>query len=60
MKTMVVVAIAILCAVGVMVAVFAMGGAYQQELFDDYLEDSQNRPSQKPQDLVNMPSFDVP
>ncbi|NIM25267.1 MAG: hypothetical protein GTN35_02025 [Nitrososphaeria archaeon] len=60
MKTIAVVAIAILCAVGVLFAVFVMGGAYQQELFDDYLEDSQNPPSQRPQSPVNMPSFDVP
>ena len=60
MKTLAVVAIAILCAVGVMVAVFVMGGSYQQELFDDYLEDSQNPPSQRQQNPVNMPSFDVP
>lgn len=60
MKTIAVVAIAILCAVGVMVAVFVMGGAYQQELFDDYLDDSQNPPSQRQQNPVNMPSFDVP
>ena len=60
MKTIAVVAIAILCAVGVMVAVFVMGGSYQQELFDDYLEDSQSPPSQRQQNTVNMPSFDVP
>ena len=60
MKTIAVLAIAILCAFGLMVAVFVMGGAYQQELFDEYLEDSYNPSSQKQQSPVNMPSFDIP
>ena len=60
MKTIIVVGIAILCAIGIMVAVFAVGGAYQQELFDEYLEDSQDKPSQIQPSPVNMPTFDVP
>ena len=59
MKTLVVVAIAVLCALGIMVAVFVLGGAYQQELFKEYMEDSQDT-SQRQQNPIDMPSFDVP
>ena len=60
MKTIAVVAIAILCAIGVMTAVFVLGDAYQQELFEEYLEDSQDKPSQRQEGTVNLPSFDIP
>ena len=59
MKTLVVVAIAVLCALGIMVAVFVLGGAYQQELFKEYMEDSQDT-SQRQQNPIDIPSFDVP
>lgn len=59
MKTLVVVAIAVLCALGIMVAVFVLGGAYQQELFKEYMEDFQDT-SQRQQNPIDMPSFDVP
>ena len=59
MKSLVVVAIAVLCALGIMVAVFVLGGAYQQELFKEYMEDSQDT-SQRQQNPIDMPSSDVP
>ena len=42
LKTIVIIAIAIICTVGILSAVFVIGGAYQQELFEDYLEDSES------------------
>ncbi len=56
---MVIVAIAVLCSVGVVAAVFVVGGMYQQELFDEYMEDAQD--SQSPRQLTNpnLPAFDI-
>lgn len=54
-----VVAIAVAIAIGVLAAVFVIGGMYQQELFEEYVEDSQSPPKR---DSVNLdlPTFDVP
>jgi len=59
LKTMVIVAIAVLCSVGVVAAVFVVGGMYQQQLFDEYMGDAQD--SQSPRQLPNpnLPAFDI-
>ena len=58
MKTILVIAIAIACGVGIVGAVFVLGGMYQQELFDEYMEDSQSnmdRGTMNP----NLPEFEI-
>ena len=49
--------IAIAISVGIVTAVFVVGGIYQQELFEEYLEDTQNPPRSE----VNpdLPAFDI-
>ena len=60
MKTIVAVAIAILCASGVLAAVFVLGGEYQQDLFEDYMGDSiEKNPQRQPSD-IDLPSIDLP
>ncbi len=51
MKTIVIVAIALACSIGIVAAVFVVGGMYQQELFDEYIEDVSD--SQSPRQLTN-------
>ena len=57
MRTIVIVGIALACAMGIVAAVFVVGGMYQQELFDEYIEDSQNPP--RSEINPNLPSFDI-
>ncbi|MEJ2261149.1 MAG: hypothetical protein P8X83_05790, partial [Nitrosopumilaceae archaeon] len=59
LKTIELVAIAIICMIGILSAVFVFGGAYQQELFEEYLENSQS-PRQKPQNVQDLPTFKIP
>ncbi|MFB5606656.1 MAG: hypothetical protein ACE5RG_00990 [Candidatus Nitrosomaritimum yanchengensis] len=59
MKTIVLVAIAIICAVGILTAVFFLGSRYQQELFEEYVEESQS-PRKSSQISPNLPTFEVP
>ena len=59
LKTIVLVAIAIICAVGILATFFAVGSSYQQELFEEYMEDSQSS-SKKPQTNTNLPTFKMP
>jgi hypothetical protein len=59
LKTIVLVAIAIICAAGILTAVFVLGSRYQQELFEEFMEDSQ--PTRKSSQInPNLPTFDVP
>ena len=51
MKTIVIVAIALAFSIGIVAAVFVVGGMYQQELFDEYIEDVSD--SQSPRQLTN-------
>lgn len=53
------IAIAIALGMGVLAAVFVVGGMYQQELFEEYVEDSQTSSKKDPLNL-DIPSFDVP
>jgi hypothetical protein len=45
--------------VGVLTTVFVLGSSYQQELFEEYLEDSQTT-GRTSQINPNLPTFDVP
>ena len=59
MKIVLVVAIAIAIAVGVVIVVFVVGGQYQQELFEEYIEDSQKSSRIRPETSPNLPKFDI-
>ena len=51
-------AIAIAVAVGIVAAVFVVGGQYQQELFEEYMEDSQ-KPISREENSLNLPKFEM-
>jgi hypothetical protein len=51
LKTIVIVAIALALSIGIVAAVFVVGGMYQKELFDEYIEDVSD--SQSPRQLTN-------
>ena len=59
LKTILIVAIAIAVAIGVVVVVFVAGGHYQQELFEEYMEDSQKSPSTRGETSNNLPKFEM-
>jgi len=59
MRTLLIIIIAMFCFFGIIAAVFVIGGMYQQELFEDYVEHSQNPPKRN-LDSVNIPSFNIP
>ena len=59
LRTIIVLAIAIACSVGIVAAVFVVGGMYQQELFDEYIEDVQDSQSPRPVTNPNLPAFDI-
>ena len=51
-------AIAVLCSVGVVAVVFVVSGMYQQELFDEYMDDAQGSQSARQLTNPNLPVFD--
>ncbi len=59
MRTLLIIMIALLCSFGIIGAVFIIGGMYQQELFEEYLENSKNPPKRN-LDPTNTPSFSIP
>jgi hypothetical protein len=59
LRTIVIIAIAVVCSIGIIAAVFVVGGIYQQELFDDYMEDVQDSQSSRPLTNPNLPTFDI-
>ena len=59
LRTIVIIAIAVVCSIGIIAAVFVVGGIYQQELFDDYMEDVQDSQSSRPLINPNLPTFDI-
>ena len=59
LKTILIVAIAIAVAIGVVAVVFVVGGQYQQELFEEYMEDSQRPPSTRGEIGNNLPKFEM-
>jgi hypothetical protein len=52
-------AIAITCSIGIVTAVFVVGGMYQQELFDEYMDDVQDSNKKRPFSSPNLPAFDI-
>jgi ABC-type uncharacterized transport system permease subunit len=58
LKTIVIVAIAVLCSVGVVAVVFIVSGMYQQALFDEYMDDAQGSQIARPLTTPNLPAFD--
>ena len=59
LKTILIVAIAIVVAIGVVAVVFVAGKQYQQELFEEYLEDSQKSSSPRGENSINLPKFEM-
>ena len=57
LKTIVLLGIAFAISVGIIAAVFVVGGMYQQELFEEYIEDTQNPP--RAEVNPNLPAFDI-
>ena len=55
-----IIAIAVCCSIGVLAAVFVVGGMYQQELFDEYMEDSQNSPNTRDFGSPELPVIEIP
>jgi len=49
--------IAIAISVGIVTAVFVVGGIYQQELFEEYIDETQNPPRSEVN--PNLPAFDI-
>jgi hypothetical protein len=59
LKTILIVAIAIAVAIGAVAVVFVVGGHYQQELFEEYMEDSQRPHSTRGEIGNNLPKFEM-
>jgi hypothetical protein len=59
LKTIVILAIALACSIGIVTAVFVVGGMYQQELFDEYIDNVQDSNKQRPFSSPNLPAFDI-
>ncbi len=53
-----IVALAVLCSVGVVAVVFVVSGIYQQALFDEYMDDAQGSQIVRPLTNPNLPAFD--
>jgi hypothetical protein len=59
LRTILVIAIAIAVAAGIVSVVFVVGGQYQQELFEEYMEDSQKSSSSREETNPNLPKFNI-
>ncbi len=59
LKTIVIVAIAVVCSIGVVAGIFVAGGMYQQILFDEYMDDVEDSQSSRPLTNPNLPAFDI-
>ena len=59
MKTIVIFVLALACSIGIVAVVFVAGGMYQQELFDEYMDDIQDSNKKRPFSSPNLPAFDI-
>jgi hypothetical protein len=59
LKTIVILAIALACGIGIVAAVFVVGGMYQQELFEEYMDNAQDSKNPRPIPSPNLPEFDI-
>lgn len=59
MKTIAMVGIALAISVGILGAVLVVGEMYQQELFEEYIEDSQNSQNKRTDNNPNLPYIDL-
>ena len=59
MKAIVILAIAIVCCVGITAAVIVGGGMYQKMLFDEYMEDIEDPKRQSQMVNPNLPTIDI-
>jgi len=56
LKTILLVGISLAISAGIVTTVFVVGGMYQQELFEEYIEDSQKPP--RAEINPSLPAFD--
>ena len=59
MRTIIIIGIAITIFLAIFAVVFVVGGKYQQELFEDYVENTKN-PSQRIPQSENNLKLDLP
>jgi len=59
LKTIVIVALAVVFSIGLVVAVIVVGEMYQQELFEEYMDDAKDSQSPRPLTNPNLPPFDI-
>jgi hypothetical protein len=59
LETILIVSIAIAVAIGAVAVVFVVGEQYQQELFEEYLEDSQKSSSPRGENSINLPKIEM-
>lgn len=59
MKTITIIVVAITICLAILGVVFIVGGIYQQKLFEDYMENIHNPPTQDPK-FENIPALDLP
>jgi hypothetical protein len=59
LRTIVILAIAIVCCAGITAAVMIAGGEYQKVLFDEYIEDIENPPKPRLDTNPNLPKIDI-
>jgi hypothetical protein len=59
LKTLVILAIAIVCFAGITGAILIVGSAYQKVLFDEYLEDIENPSKPDSETYPNLPKIDI-
>ena len=53
------VGLALAISIGIVAAVFVVGGMYQQELFEEYIEDTQDPQGKRTETSPNLPSLDI-
>jgi len=59
LRTLVIVAIAIVCFAGITAVVLIAGGAYQKMLFDEYMDDVENPLKPSLDANPNLPKIDI-
>ena len=59
LKTILVLAIAIVSGIAILAAVIVLGGMYQQELYQEYLENTQDNQNTRELNNPNFPSIEI-
>ena len=59
LRTILILAIAIVCGIAILSAFFVLGSIYQQELYQEYLEEKQDSENSRDSKNPNLPSIDI-